>query len=98
MGGVIVNKSFREWIQEGEAIYTAAMQDYLSLVSQLEQLEQRLEDKKQEVNQVAEMIGKPPVEPSKRVNAQIVEAPNSSNAIPVGSMARALSGRGIVGR
>jgi hypothetical protein len=85
-------------MHEGEAIYNAAMQEYLSLVSQLEQLEQRMEDKKLEVNQVAQMIGKPPVEPSKRVSAQIVEAPPQSNAIPVGSMARALSGRGIVGR
>jgi hypothetical protein len=93
-----MTKSFRDWMLEGEAIYTAAMQEYLSLVSQLEQLEQRMEDKKQEVNQVAEMIGKPPVEPSKRVSAQIVEAPHPGTGVPAGSMARALSGRGIISR
>jgi hypothetical protein len=86
-------KSLREWIAEGEALYNSAMSDYRTLEAQLEQLEQQLLAKRAEVNQIASVIGKPPVETAKRVSAQIVEA----ESIPtvMGTVTRALTGRGI---
>ena len=89
-------KSIQEWIQEGEELYTETMQDYQRLQSELEQLEARLAEKQEEVNRIAQIIGKPPVESSRRLTAELVTdrghggAPNSPATI-----ARALTGRGI---
>jgi hypothetical protein len=91
-----MTRSFREWITEGEAIYTDALKEYQTLEAQIVELEKRLGEKKTEVNQIAQMIGKHPIEASKRVSAQIVEVP--ADAIPVGTVARALTGRGLVPR
>jgi hypothetical protein len=86
-------KSLKEWLAEGEQLYGQAMSEYKHIESQLEQLEHLLASKRTEVNQIAHVIGRPPVEPSRRVAAQIVEA----EAVPpvVGSVTRALTGRGL---
>ena len=89
-------KSIQQWIQEGEELYEQSMQDYQRLQSELEQLEAKLAEKQEEVNRVAQIIGKPPVESGKRLTAELVTdrahsgAPNSPATI-----ARALTGRGI---
>jgi hypothetical protein len=89
-----VSKSIKDWLAEGEQIYGAAIDEYQQLESQLIEMEQRLALKREEVNVIAEKLGKPPVEASRRLSAEIVErgtpnsAPNSPNSI-----ARALTGR-----
>ncbi len=93
------NKSFRDWLSEGEALYTASLNEFTALEAQIEELEQRLAAKKSEVNQIAHVIGKPPVEGGRRLTAQIIEPEHHTlNSAPAGNMARALSGRGLNGR
>jgi hypothetical protein len=92
-----VSKSFKDWLSEGESIYQAAMKEYQSLESQLADLEAQLVDKREEVNSIAAVIGKPPVEPNvRRPAVEIVDGhgpgsiPNARNTI-----AKALTGRGL---
>jgi hypothetical protein len=100
-----VTKSFRDWLAEGEQLYNATLSEFKAIEGQLDALEQQLAAKRAEVNQIAQVIGKPPVDStSRRVSAQLVEpeqvasAPASA-ALPPGNMARALSGRGnLIGR
>ena len=83
--------SFQQWLQHGEMLYQSAMQEYHALESQLDDLERRLAAKQTELNQVAQMMGKPPVDGNRRVSAQIVTpvseeadrpiVPSSSNSL-----------------
>ena len=97
-----VSKSFRDWLSEGEQLYAAALNEYQGIEAQIDDLEQRLLAKKAEVNQIAHVIGKPPVEGNRRLSAQLVESDahnmNNVNSAPAGNVARALSGRGLIGR
>jgi hypothetical protein len=93
-------KNFKDWIVEGETLYQQAMQEYQALEGQIEEMEQKLAIKKEEVNQIAAVINKPPVESNpRRLTAQLVDdhgpssVPNSPAAI-----ARALTGRGLGSR
>lgn len=94
-----MSKSFKDWLNEGEALYNAALGEYQSLENQIIDLEQKLAIKRDEVNEIAKVIGKEAVEASRRLSAEIVErgqpnsVPNSPNTI-----ARALTGRGFGGR
>ena len=54
--------NLNEWLAEGENLYNNAMSEYEDLVRQLEELEQRLAGKRDEVNQIAKVINKPEVE------------------------------------
>jgi hypothetical protein len=91
-----VTKSLNEWLQEGESLYNAALQEYQHIEAQLDDLEAKLAAKKAEVNQIAQVVGKPPVESSRRLTAQLVEehGPNSVPNSPA-TIARALTGRGL---
>jgi hypothetical protein len=98
-----VNKSFRDWLSEGEQLYNASMNEFKAIESQLDALEQQLAAKKAEVNQIAQVIGKPPVESTgRRLTAQLIESEqvaSTNAAVPPGNIARALSGRGsLIGR
>jgi hypothetical protein len=97
-GEANVVKSFRDWLNEGEEIYNTALGEFKALESQIEALEAQLAAKKAEVNQIAHVIGKPAVEGVRRVSAQLVEAEHAGSAVPAGQVARALTGRGLVGR
>ena len=94
MGGAFVAKSIQDWMHEGEELYNSAFKEFQELEKQLEELEVRLAAKQAEVNQIAGIIGKPPVEGNRRVAAQLIDergpasVPNSSATI-----ARALAGR-----
>src|SRR5438552_18168679 len=61
-----VTKSLQDWLTEGEQLYNTALAEYQSIESQLDELEARLAAKKAEVNQIAQVVGKPPVESSRR--------------------------------
>jgi hypothetical protein len=92
-----VAKSIAEWIREGEELYHLALKDFEALEAQLQDLEKKHAIKKDEVNQIARIIGKPMVEGTHRVVAELVEdvddgpITNSSSTI-----ARALTGRNLV--
>lgn len=89
-------KSIAEWIREGEVLYETTLKEYEEMDARLQQLEKQLSQKQDEVNQIAQVIGKPLVEGNRRLTAQLVDdhgplsVPNSSTTI-----ARALSGRNI---
>ena len=91
-----MSKSIADWIKEGEALYEAVLKEFEELDGRLQQLEKQLAQKQDEVNQIAQVIGKPLVEGNRRLSAQLVDdhgplsVPNSSTTI-----ARALSGRNI---
>lgn len=97
-----MSKSFQDWLREGEMLYDGALSEYRRIEGQLDELEKQLAAKQAEVNQIAAIIGKEPVEGNRRLTAQIVEpnyppsggnsnnAPNSAAAI-----ARAITGRGM---
>lgn len=99
--------NFQEWLQQGDALYQAALKEYHSIEAQLDDLESKLVAKQAEVNQIAQVIGKPPVEGSRRPGGQIVAAevldmPSGGGGGVVGerqpsssnaSIARALTGK-----
>ena len=97
--------NFHEWLQQGDALYQAALKEYHSIESQLDDLEAKLVAKQAEVNQIAQVIGKPPVEGNRRLSAQLVAAdiidvPGVADRQPTGpggssnaSIARALTGK-----
>ena len=89
-------KSLQEWLNEGESLYNAALAEYQSIEAQLDDLEAKLAAKKAEVNQIASVIGKPPVEGNRRLTAQLVEE-HSPQSIPhsQATIARALTGRAL---
>ncbi len=87
-------KSFRDWLSEGENIYTSALGEFHALEEQLATLEQQLSSKKDEVNQIAQVIGKPAVDGVRKLSAELVDAAHlATGALPVGNVARALTGR-----
>ena len=69
-----VAQSFQSWLQQGEQLYSTAVNEYRALEQQLEEVEARLAAKLAEVNQIANVIGKPPVEGGRRVSAELVPA------------------------
>jgi len=92
-----VSKSLQDWLSEGEQLYNAAMHEFQQLETQLEELETKLAAKKAEVNQIAQVVGKPPVESTRKVlTAELVE-PHGPNSVPnsPATIARALTGRGL---
>ncbi|HUB25404.1 MAG TPA: hypothetical protein VL992_08230 [Tepidisphaeraceae bacterium] len=90
-------KSIQEWIREGEELYASSVKDLQELEAQMAELEARLEAKAAEVNQIAGIIGKPPVDSPRRVTAHLVEevppgvGPSNASA----TIARALAGKGM---
>lgn len=91
------NKSLKDWLAEGEQLHAASMQEYQQLTKEMEDLERRLAAKKEEVNQIAQVVNKPGVEgATRRVQAELVDdrGPNSVPNNP-NTIARALSGRAL---
>lgn len=92
-----MSKSIKDWLDEGEQIYGAAMNEYQALEGQIMELEQKLAIKREEVNVIAEKLGKAPIETSRRqLNAEIIDR-GSPNSVPnsPNTIARALTGRGF---
>src|SRR5579871_2319875 len=65
-------KLVQQWLQQGEAIYSGLVKECLALEAELEEIETRLAAKHAEVNQVAQIIGKPPMEGKRRLSAELV--------------------------
>ncbi len=95
------SNAFQEWLRQGEQLYDNALKEFHALEAQIADLEARLAAKQAEVNEMARVIGKPAVEATRRMSAQLVSAevidvPDrvagqtpSSNA----TIARALTGK-----
>jgi hypothetical protein len=90
-----VPKTFQDWLKEGESLYENAYREYQAIEAQLEELDRQLADKKTEVNQIAEIIGKPPVEGNRRLTAQIIEPERSPSPNSAAAIARAITGRSL---
>jgi hypothetical protein len=92
-----MNKSIQEWIREGEELYAASVKDLQELEAQLAELEGRLSAKAAEVNQIAGIIGKPPVDAPRRLTAHLVDDHGSGGNVTNASatIARALAGKGL---
>jgi hypothetical protein len=92
----LVAKSIADWMREGEELYQTALKEYEELDSRVREMEKLMVQKQDEVNQIAQVIGKPLVEGNRRLTAQLVDdhgplsVPNSSSTI-----ARALTGRNL---
>jgi hypothetical protein len=54
--------SFQAWLQQGEQLYTTALNEYHAMEAQIEELQSKLAAKMDEVNRIAQMIGRPSVE------------------------------------
>lgn len=91
--------SFQDWLRQGEQLYDAALREFHALEAQIEELEGRLAAKQGEVNEIARVIGKPPVEGNRRLSAQLVSAEvidvpdRTPNANSNATIARALTGK-----
>jgi chromosome segregation ATPase len=98
-GGSEQVKTFKDWLSEGDQLYQQAMQEYQALEAQIEDLEKKLAIKKDEVNQIAGVIGKQPVESQRRLTAELIDN-HGSGSVPnsPATIARALTGRGLGGR
>jgi H2-forming N5,N10-methylenetetrahydromethanopterin dehydrogenase-like enzyme len=97
---MVVASAFQEWLQQGEHLYNNALREYHDLERQLAELESRLVEKQTEVNQIAQIIGKPAVEGNRRLSAQLVAAdvidvpPDRTNTPGSNAnIARALTGK-----
>ena len=89
-----MSKSFKDWLAEGDTLYNEALKEYEAIEKQLEELEAQLAAKKEEVNQIAGVIGKPPVEGNRKPTVQIVDT-HAPGSIPASrnTIAKALTGR-----
>jgi len=89
-----VNRNFKDWIAEGDVMYQNALSEYRELESQIDELERKLILKRDEVNEIARVVGKESLDNGKKLSAEIVDrghvnsVPNSANTI-----ARAITGR-----
>ncbi len=73
-----MGKSFDEWLSEGDALYTQALEEYRDLEKQLADLQEKLAAKRSDVNKIAKVINKPAVEP---IPASISAPPPSSSNV-----------------
>ena len=99
----VAASSFQSWLQQGEQLYANAVSEYRALEQQLEEIDARLAAKLSEVNQIANVIGKPPVDGNRRVSAEIVPAhvmeepihaaPAATRTSANATIARALTGK-----
>jgi len=91
-------KTFKDWLTEGDQLYQQALQEYQTLETQIDDLEKRLAIKKDEVDQIASVIGKQPVQSTRRLSAELVDH-HGSGSVPnsPATIARALTGRGLGG-
>ena len=67
--------SLQAWLSQGEQLYAAALNEFRSLEAQLDDLEQKAAAKQAELNQIAQVIGKPAVQSGRRVVAELMPAP-----------------------
>ncbi len=91
-------KSFKDWMAEGDTLYQQALREFQELEQQLHDVEQRLAIKKDELNQIAAVVGKPPLETARKPQVELIDHHSvGSVANTPATIARALTGRGLGG-
>ena len=70
-----MSTSLQTWLSQGEQLYAAALTEFRALEAQLDDLEHKLAAKQAEVNQIAQVIGRPAVEGARRLSAQLTPPP-----------------------
>ena len=50
-----VSNNFQNWVQQGESLYTEALEQFHQLEAQLADVERQLAEKQEEVNRIAQM-------------------------------------------
>ena len=92
--------SFQAWLQQGEQLYSTALNEFHAMEAQIEELQAKLAAKMDEVNRIAQMIGRPSVEGGRRgsvdlVPAQIIDdvQPRTGTPNSNATIARALTGK-----
>jgi len=91
-------KSLSEWLQEGQQLYDAAVEEYRQLEEQAHDIQEKLAAKRLEVNQIAKVVNKPSVDESRSgassggVDVVDPAAPGST-PFTRNSIARALTGQ-----
>jgi hypothetical protein len=80
-----VSNNLQAWLSQGEQLYNAALAEFHALESQLEELEQKLAAKQTEVNQIAQIINKPPVEQRRHsvLQAEVIDDHPAVQRLPV---------------
>ena len=97
----VQTSSFQNWLQQGEQLYASALTEFRALEQQLEEVEARLAAKLAEVNQIANVIGKPPIEGNRRLSAELVPAhvhEEPLQAPPTRTSANATIARALTGK
>src|SRR5208283_334832 len=98
-----MGKTITDWLSEGESLYAAAVAEHQQIQQEVDEMERKLEAKRHEINQLAHVLGKAPIEGSHRV-APPVPPPTATpvpekrtqiplNGGPATSLSRALAGR-----
>ena len=101
--------SFQAWLQQGEQLYTTALNEFHAMEAQIEDLQAKLAAKMDEVNRIAQMIGRPSVEGGSTISstgggrrgsvelvpAQIIDdvQPRTGTSNSNATIARALTGK-----
>lgn len=91
-----MTKDIEQWLGQGEEIYNKLLGEYREIETQIEDLERQLAQKQSEINQVAAIVGKAPMENALRVTAsQVVsgEVMEDYGSASANNIARALNGR-----
>ena len=57
--------SIQQWLSQGETLYSGMVKEFQTLQDKMAELETSLQHKASEVNQIAQVLGKPAVQSSK---------------------------------
>lgn len=63
--------SIQQWLSQGESLYASMLKEFQALQDKMAELEASLQQKSAEVNQIAQVLGKPAVQNSK-LTAELV--------------------------
>ena len=61
-------RSVKDWLGEGEALYGALVQEFQNIQQQMSDMEQLIAEKKLEVDQLAQLIGRPGMDRNRRAS------------------------------
>jgi hypothetical protein len=83
----LVSNPLNSWLSQGEQLYVSALNEFRALEAQLDDVQQKLAAKMQEVNQIAAIIGKPTVAAARggpaSPMADIIDAPPERLPVPL---------------
>jgi len=88
-------RTFQQWLAQGELLYGALLKECEDIEAQIGELENQLAAKHAEVNQIAGLVGKPPVEGNRRLSAQLVTSYAPEASKPASPLARSLASHRI---